>query len=157
MGVVSKGIQGAHYKDTQIDTPLVASRSIRVLLVITGLATGGATNVVLDIASHFKNQPEFDIQLVTGPIPSGRNDVTHRAKELGVSTRVISSLINHINPIVNLKAVADLRRIMVEGKYDIVHTHSSVAGVVGRLAALGAGFRVIIHHVLGWVFLEVMR
>jgi len=156
MGVVSKVIQGAHYKDTQIDMPLVASRSIRVLLVITGLATGGATNVVLDIASHFKNQPEFDIQLITGPIPPGRNDLTHLAKELGVSTRVIPSLINHINPIMNLRAVADLRRIMVEGKYDIVHTHSSVAGVVGRLAALAAGIPVIIHHVHGWGFHEGM-
>jgi len=123
MGVVSKSIQSARYKDTPIDTPIASSRSIRVLLVITGLATGGATNVVLDIASHFKNQTGFDLQLITGPIPPGRNDVTHRAKELGISTRVMPSLINHVNPIVNLKAVADLRKIMVEGKYDIVHTH----------------------------------
>jgi len=146
MEVVSKAIQSAHYKDT----PLVASRSMRVLLVITGLATGGATNVVLDIARHFKDQPGFDLQLLTGPIPPGRNDMTHLAEELGIPTRVIPSLINHVNPIVNMKAVADLRRIMVEGKYDIVHTHSSVAGVVGRLAALAAGIPVIIHHVHGW-------
>ena len=55
MAVVSKTIQSTHYQDT----PLVASGSMRVLLVITGLATGGATNVVLDIASHFKNQPSL--------------------------------------------------------------------------------------------------
>ena len=156
MGVVSKSIQSTHYKDTPKDIPLAAARSIRVLLVITGLATGGATNVVLDIAGHFKNQPEFDLQLITGPIPPGRNDVTHRAKELGIPTRVIPSLINHVNPIANLKAVADLRRIMVEGKYDIVHTHSSVAGVVGRLAALAACIPVIIHHVHGWGFHDGM-
>src|SRR5687767_2124339 len=152
MGVASKAIQSARYKDT----PLVATRSIRVLLVITGLATGGATNVVLDLARHIKNQPGFDLQLITGPIPPGRNDVTHLANERGIPTRVIPSLINHINPIANLKAVADLRRIMVEGKYDIVHTHSSVAGVVGRLAALAAGIPVIIHHVHGWGFHDGM-
>jgi exopolysaccharide biosynthesis polyprenyl glycosylphosphotransferase len=146
MGVASKAIQSARYKDT----PLVATRSIRVLLVITGLATGGATNVVLDLARHIKNQPGFDLQLITGPIPPGRNDVTHLAQEMGIPTQVIPSLINHINPIVNLKAVADLRRMMVDGKYDIVHTHSSVAGVVGRLAALAAGIPVILHHVHGW-------
>src|SRR5574341_195998 len=146
MGVVSKAIQSSHYTDT----PLAASRSIRVLLVITGLATGGATNVVLDLASHFKNQPGFDLDLLTGPIPPGRNDMTHMAKELGIPTRVVPSLINHINPSMNLRAIADLRRIMIEGKYDIVHTHSSVAGVVGRLAALAAGIPVIIHHVHGW-------
>lgn len=146
MAVVSKGIESVKYKDT----PLVASGGIRVLLIITGLATGGATNVVLNIARHFKNQPGFNLQLITGPIPPGRNDLTHLAQQLHIPTRVLPSLINHINPIVNLKAVADLRRIMVEGKYDIVHTHSSVAGVVGRLAALAAGIPVIIHHVHGW-------
>ena len=146
MEIVSKAIQSPNYKDT----PLVTSRNIRVLLVITGLATGGATNVVLDIARHFKDQPGFDLQLLTGPIPPGRNDVTHLAEELGIPTRVIPSLINHINPIANLKAVADLRHVMAQGKYDIVHTHSSVAGIVGRLAALAAGIPVIIHHVHGW-------
>ena len=146
MGVASKAMGSARYQDT----PLVATRSIRVLLVITGLATGGATNVVLDLARHIKNQPGFELQLITGPIPPGRNDVRHLAQEMGIPTRVVPSLINHINPIVNLKAVADLRRIMVEGKYDIVHTHSSVAGIVGRLAALAAGIPVILHHVHGW-------
>ncbi|HEX6268699.1 MAG TPA: exopolysaccharide biosynthesis polyprenyl glycosylphosphotransferase [Anaerolineales bacterium] len=152
MGVASKAIQSARYKDTS----RVASRSTRVLLVITGLATGGATNVVLDLARHFKNHPGFNLQLVTGPIPPGRNDMTYLAKDLDIPTRVIPSLINHIDPVVNLKAVADLRRIMVEGKYDIVHTHSSVAGVVGRIAALAAGIPVILHHVHGWGPLEGM-
>ncbi|HET9589461.1 MAG TPA: glycosyltransferase family 4 protein, partial [Anaerolineales bacterium] len=152
MGVVSKTIQSARYKDT----PLVSTQNIRVLLVITGLATGGATNVVLDLARHFKNQPGFDLQLVTGLIPPGRNDVTHLAKEMGIPTRVIPSLVNGINPLVNLKAIADLRDVMLEGEYDIVHTHSSVAGVVGRLAALAAGIPVIIHQVHGWGLQEGM-
>ncbi len=125
-------------------------RKIRVLFVITGLASGGATNVVLDLASHFNNHPDFDVQLLTGPIPPGRTDVTYLAHELGINTRIIRSLINHINPIVNLKAVADIRRIMVQGNYDIVHTHSSVAGVIGRIAAFSAGVPVVLHHVHGW-------
>ena len=135
-----------HHKDTS----RVASRKIRVLFVITGLASGGATNVVLDLASHFNNHPEFDIELLTGPIPPGRTDVTYLAYELGINTRIIPSLINHINPIVNLKAVADSRRILAQGNYDIVHTHSSVGGVIGRIAALSARVPVILHHVHGW-------
>ena len=131
-------------------------RKIRVLLVITGLASGGATNVVLDLASKFNSHPDFDIHLLTGPPPPGRVDVTHLAYELGINTRVIPSLINHINPMVNMKAVADIQRIMVRENYDIVHTHSSVAGVVGRLAALTAGVPVIIHHVHGWALHQNM-
>ncbi len=154
MEAIDKAIQGVYYKDK--DKPLVAARSIRVLLVITGLATGGATNVVLDIARHFKDRPEFDLHLVTGPIPPGRTDVTHLAYKMGIPTQVVPSLINRIDPITNWKAVAALRRIMIEGKYDVVHTHSSVAGIVGRFAALAAGIPVILHHVHGWALHDGM-
>lgn len=146
MEALSKAVQDARQEDVSV----TGSRKIRVLLVVTGLATGGATNVVLDIAGHFKNHPEFDIQIVTGPIPPGRNDVTHLAYDQGIPTQVLPSLINHIDPITNVKAVVDLRRIMAREAYDIVHTHSSVAGVVGRLAARTTGVPVIIHHVHGW-------
>lgn len=125
-------------------------RKIRLLLVITGLASGGATNVVIDLANHFNNHPDFEIHLLSGPVPPGRTDVTHITYDMGIKTQVLPSLVNHLNPIINFKAVEQTRRIMVEGKYDIVHTHSSVAGVVGRLAAWRAGIPVIIHHVHGW-------
>ena len=152
MDVFNKTVQGVYGKEPS----RIAPRKIRVLLIITGLAAGGATNVVLDIASHFNNHPDFDIHILTGPIPTGRTDVTHLAYEQGIATRVIPSLINHINPMVNVKAVADIRRVLAQGKYDIVHTHSSVAGVVGRLAAFTAGVPVIIHHVHGWGLHENM-
>ena len=152
MEVFNKTVQGVYGKEPS----RIAPRKIRVVLVVTGLAAGGATNVVLDIASHFNNHPDFDIQILTGPIPTGRTDVTHLAYEQGIATRVMPSLINHINPIVNVKAVADIRRVLAQGKYDIVHTHSSVAGVVGRLAAFIAGVPVIIHHVHGWGLHENM-
>lgn len=141
-----KAIQSEPYRDTT----LIAPRKTRVLLVITGLATGGATNVVLDIADHFNNHSDFEVEVLTGPIPAGRNDMTYLSYERGIPTQVIPSLINHINPIINVKAVADIRRIIVQRNHDIVHTHSSVAGVVGRFAALTAGVPVIIHHVHGW-------
>ena len=59
-------------------------------------------------------------------------------------------MVNKIDPWLNLKAVAQLRRVIIQGKYDIVHTHSSVAGVIGRLAALLANVNIIVHHVHGW-------
>jgi glycosyltransferase involved in cell wall biosynthesis len=76
--------------------------------------------------------------------------VTDIAYALGIKTRVIPSLINSLDPVTNLRAVVEIRKIIVEGRYDIIHTHSSVAGVVGRLAALAAGTPVILHHVHGW-------
>lgn len=125
-------------------------RKIRVLLAITKLDLGGATNVVLTIADYFKDHRDFEIEILTGPVPTGRADMTYQAYEKGIPVHIVPSLINEISPLVNAKAVADIRRIMVQGNYDIVHTHSSVAGVVGRLAARTAGVPVIIHHVHGW-------
>ncbi len=131
-------------------------RRIHVLLVITGLAAGGATKVVLDLASYFHNHPDFDLQLVTGPIPNGRTDVTYLAHEQGIPIQLVPSLVNRIHPLSAMKAMADLRRIMVQGEFDVVHTHSSVAGIVGRLAAATAGVPVVVHHVHGWALHDDM-
>jgi glycosyltransferase involved in cell wall biosynthesis len=131
-------------------------RKIRVLLIITRLAIGGATNVALRIADHFHRHPDFEVELLTGPVPAGRTDMTPWACERGIEVRVVPSLINHISPVDNLKAVVDIGRIISAGDYDIVHTHSSVAGVVGRLAAFTTRTPVIVHHIHGWGLREGM-
>ena len=112
MEILNKALQGVHDKER---SPNI-SRKIRILQVITVLGTGGASNVVLDLANHFNAHPNFDVQLLTGPIPTGRTDLTYLAEERGITTRVIPSLINHINPVVNAKAVADIRRIIIREK-----------------------------------------
>ena len=146
----------AEPSQNQLGTSQNSDRKVRVLLAITVLGTGGATNVVLDLANSLNQNPDFDVLLLTGPIPSSRTDLTPLAHELNIPTQMVPSLINHIDPLVNIKAVADLRKIMVEGKFDVVHTHSSVAGVVGRIAAFIARVPVIIHHVHGWGIHEKM-
>jgi glycosyltransferase involved in cell wall biosynthesis len=126
------------------------NRRIRVLLVITRLTVGGDTNVVLDIASYLNNHPHFEAHLAVGPVPEHEIDLTYLASERAIPTKVIPGLVNYINPWLNLRALLELRAHIREGKYDIVHTHSSVAGVIGRLAAVLARVPVIVHHVHGW-------
>src|SRR5215213_2814541 len=131
-------------------------RKIRVLLVITRLTIGGDTNVVLDIASYFNDHPHFEANLAAGPVPDNEIDLTHLASQRGIPIKVIPSLFNRINPWVNFRAMLELRAYIRQGKYDIVHTHSSVAGVIGRWAALTARVPVIVHHVHGWGLQEEM-
>ena len=128
---------------------------IRVLLVITRM-TMGSTNVVLDIANYLNQHPHFEVSIAAGPVPDYEVDLTHLAYESGIPTKIIKSLTNRKNPFLGLKAFSELRAYMVQGGYDIVHTHSSMAGVIGRLAAFTARVPVIIHHVHGWGLQEDM-
>ena len=131
-------------------------KKTRVLLIITRLTTGGDTNVVLDIASHLNNHPRFAADLAAGPVPPEEVDLTFLARERNIPTRIVPCLINHIDPMLNMRAILQLRKLMIKGQYEIVHTHSSVAGVIGRIAALSAGVPAIVHHVHGWGIQEGM-
>jgi glycosyltransferase involved in cell wall biosynthesis len=135
--------------------PSMGTRKIRVLLVITRLTIGGDTNVVLDIASRL-NPHLFQVDLAVGPVPPEEVDLTHLAHERSIPVKYIPALVNNVNPWTNLKAVEQLYRLIRAGNYDVVHTHSSVAGVIGRLAAFLAGVPVIVHHVHGWGLREDM-
>jgi len=57
-----------------------------------------------------------------------------------------------VNPFRDAVAFAQLYLIFRREKYDIVHTHSSKAGILGRLAARLAGVKVIIHTIHGLPF-----
>lgn len=138
------------------DTMPQHNNKARVLLAITRLTTGGDTNVVLDMAGHFCDHPEFEASLVVGPVPEGETDLTHLAYERGIPTIMVPDLVNRIDPPRNLAALRQIRSLIVWGRYDIVHTHSSMAGVVGRMAAASARTPVIVHHVHGWGVQEGM-
>ena len=131
-------------------------KKIKVLIVITRLTIGGDTNVVLDIADYLNKHPLYEVHLAVGPVLKHEVDLTYLAYERGIPTTVIRNLINHIKPWVNLKALQELIALMRRGKFDVVHTHSSVAGVVGRFAAFITRVPVIVHHVHGWGIQENM-
>ena len=61
-------------------------------------------------------------------------------------------LVQPLRPFKDLLAVLDLAFFLKKRKYDIVHTHNSKAGFIGRLAARLTGVPVIIHTVHGFSF-----
>lgn len=131
-------------------TSYAQQRPIRILQIITRLTTGGDTNVILDIAEYFNQNPAFTAELAVGPVPPTEADLTDWAYQRAIPTTIIPDMVNYISPSTNLAAIRQLRALMHRGRYDIVHTHSSVAGVIGRLAARSVGVPIIVHHVHGW-------
>ncbi|MFQ6096834.1 MAG: glycosyltransferase family 4 protein [Armatimonadota bacterium] len=82
--------------------------------------------------------------------PHFRRDV-RCMKDAGA--RVIQvDMVRHISPAADLRAYWTLRGIFERNRYDLVHTHSSKAGFLGRLAARAAGVPVVVHSAHTFAF-----
>jgi len=124
------------------------SHPIRVLTIITRLELGGAQGVALYTASHLDSE-SFDSGLAWGP-----GDVLDdEARRLAhVSRFEIADLVRPIAPGKDLRALVELRSSIRRFRPQVVHTHSSKAGVLGRLAARLEQVPVVVHTVHGFGF-----
>ena len=120
----------------------------RVAIVITRLDLGGAQEVALETAAGL-DPARFDARLLAGP--GGLLDA-QAAKRLGGRFVPVPSLIHPIHPLNDLLALLWLWRYFVREKIQVVHTHSSKAGLLGRIAAWLARVPRIVHTVHGWSF-----
>jgi glycosyltransferase involved in cell wall biosynthesis len=122
-----------------------------VLHVITRLIVGGAQENTLLSVEGLDRMPEFEVTLVTGVDYGPEGDLLERARR---TTRliVIPEMARAISPLADVIALWKLYRLMRRNRYDIVHTHSSKAGVLGRVAAWLAGTPIIVHTLHGLVF-----
>jgi glycosyltransferase involved in cell wall biosynthesis len=116
--------------------------------IITKLELGGAQENTLFTVSHL-DPARFRPILITGE--PGLLDADAR-KLPGVEFHQIPSLVRELHPWSDLRALLALAWLLRRLKPSIVHTHSSKAGIVGRLAARLAGVPVIIHSIHGFGF-----
>jgi glycosyltransferase involved in cell wall biosynthesis len=121
---------------------------IRVAIVITRLDLGGAQEVALETAARLDPQ-RFDARLLAGP--GGFLD--GKAKQrLGARFVTLPSLLHPIAPLKDLQALFELWIYFRREKIQVVHTHSSKAGLLGRMAAWLARVPRVVHTVHGWSF-----
>jgi glycosyltransferase involved in cell wall biosynthesis len=119
----------------------------RLLYTITKAEHGGAQAHVRDLLRHFSGR--YELMLAT----SHRGFLTEEAERLGVAVRILQHLVQPLNPVKDVGAVAELAGLMREFRPALVHLHSSKAGMVGRIAARMAGVpSVFTAH--GWAFTE---
>ncbi|MDD9339071.1 MAG: glycosyltransferase family 4 protein [Providencia heimbachae] len=107
----------------------------------------GAQRVSLDELQRLPND-KFDKYLIC----CGIGPLTIEAEKLGIKCIIIDSLTREISPIKDFKALINLIKILKEYRFDIVHTHSSKTGVIGRLAGFISKTPLIIHTVHGYSF-----
>lgn len=126
---------------------------IKVLHLITELPIGGAQdNTLLSV----KGLKEMGYQVDLATAPGGELD--NLAREYVDNVYYIDSFsTNSISPIKNLQAISEIIKLLTKNKYDIIHTHSSTAGICGRIAAKIKRVPIIIHTVHGFPFHDFMK
>ena len=123
------------------------SDRIRVLLAITRLELGGAQRVVLHTAREL-DRGSFAVALVWGPGDLLDGEATSVPD---LECIPLPTLVRPVAPISDLRALASLRAAMRSFRPQVVHTHSSKAGILGRLAASLEGVPAV-HTVHGFGF-----
>lgn len=121
----------------------------RIVYILTQLELGGAQKHVLSLIEGLDPR-QFETFLITSA-EEGPLSVDARGL-LGDRLIEIPSLKRSIQPILDLQAILQIQAILKEYRPDIVHTHSSKAGIVGRWAAWRAGIRSVIHTIHGFGF-----
>ena len=107
-------------------------RKIRVVHVISRMNVGGPAIIIEQLFSGLDNEL-FDLILITGKVAS--NEVNYLSKsKTNFSIHFIENLGRSLGVIKDLKAFLELVKILRELSPDIVHTHSTKAGILARIA-----------------------
>lgn len=124
---------------------------IRVCHVVTKLDVGGAAATVVRICAGL-DPSRYDVRIIAGCDIGRGGELISEASSKGIAVELIPSLVGPISLTRDVSAYLKLLRTLRAGRFDVVHTHSSKAGVLGRLAAKCARVPVIVHTVHGWSF-----
>ncbi len=120
---------------------------MKILYLITRAELGGAQVHLHDLLRGFKNRCE----MVLGTGEEGY--LTEAAAALNVSFEVIPGLVQPISPWNDVRAILGVSKLIRKTRPDLVHVHTSKAGLVGRAAAKFAGVpSVFTAHT--WCFAE---
>jgi len=118
----------------------------RIAHVITRMILGGAQETVLLAAALAERVAPV---VLTGPQTGPEGSLLDQCQERGVEVVLVPELVREVGLRKDLAAVPAPARALREVQAELVHTHSSKAGIVGRIAAQRAALPAV-HTVHGW-------
>ena len=124
---------------------------LRIAHIITRLDPGGSTESTLLMAAAF-GPPNFESWIIHGPSRTGPAAADAAATLAAVRFAEIPALRREVAPFADARALLALYRLLRRGGFDIVQTHTSKAGFLGRTAARLARVPRILHTPHGHVF-----
>lgn len=124
---------------------------MKIVRIIARLNIGGPAIHVVLLTRGFEKQGH-ESHLLVGPVPETEGNMEYYATERGVKLTRIPELVRPLSPWKDLVALWKIYRFIRQQKPDVVHTHTSKAGTIGRVAAILAGTPVIFHTFHGSIF-----
>ena len=122
----------------------------KILRIHNRLIVGGPSHNVTLLTAYLS--PEFETKLLVGKKDPAEKDATYIADQLGLVPIEIKEMRRSILPFYDIIAYFKIKKIIKEYKPDIVHTHASKSGAVGRLAARSCRVPLVVHTFHGHVF-----
>jgi len=130
---------------------VIDSKRLRICHVITRMIVGGAQeNTLLTIIDHVKKGHE--VFLITGASSGPEGELLKNKKFSKIKIIDCPALVRNLSFFQDVKAYYGLKKIIGNISPDVVHTHSSKAGVIGRAAAYALQVPFICHTVHGQAF-----
>lgn len=114
----------------------------KVLHLITRLDPGGsATNTLVSVDRL--REHGYETALAYGVTCDHNGSLKGELSRVNVPTFTLPHLVRDISPLKDLLAVRSIKRLLKQEHFDLVHTHTSKAGVLGRMAARDRGLPVV--------------
>ena len=124
---------------------------MKIVHVITRLIVGGAQeNTILTCRGLVERGHE--VILMAGPETGPEGSLWKKAEQSGADLIKVGKLRRAVRPLSDWAAVRQIRGILQDLRPDIVHTHSSKAGILAREAARRARVPLIVHTIHGMSF-----
>jgi glycosyltransferase involved in cell wall biosynthesis len=124
---------------------------MKIVHIITRLIVGGAQENTL-ISCEGQHRREHEVTLITGPAIGPEGSLMERATAGGYRVEVVDQMRRAILPGKDYSTYRWLVKRLKEIAPDVVHTHSSKAGIIGRYAAKKAAVPAVIHTIHGLAF-----
>jgi glycosyltransferase involved in cell wall biosynthesis len=129
---------------------------MKIAHVITRLIIGGAQeNTILTCEGLARRG--HDVTLIAGPQTGPEGSLWPRAETFGGRLVRVDSLRREVRPLADAQCARELTRLCRAERFDVVHTHSSKAGILGRYAAHRAGVAHVVHTIHGMSFNRTQR
>ena len=124
---------------------------MKILHVITRLIHGGAQRNTMMCAAEQARRGHA-VTLVTGPEAGPEGSLLEEAAQDPYRLIVLPDLVRDPSPTRDLRALFELWKLMGDHEFQVVHTHTSKAGILGRWAAALRRIPAVVHTPHGHVF-----